>query len=80
MTLPSVASMLCVTKAPLRFCDLAVVRLAAIADERFLNSAPLPTREEWNAAGQSATAWIQGHPPVLELSRLQPPPSKNVVR
>lgn len=67
-------------KAPLRYCDLAVVRLAAIADERFLHSAPLPTREEWNAARQSVTAWIQGHPPALELSRLQPPPSKNVVR
>lgn len=65
---------------PLRYCDLAVVRLAAIADERFLHSAPMPTREEWNAARQAATAWIQGHPPILVLSRLQLPPSKNVVR
>jgi len=67
-------------KVKLRYCDLAVVRLAAIVDERLLQGSPQTTPEEWEAARQLATARVQQCPPLLHLGRLQPPTSKNVVR
>ncbi len=64
----------------IRYCDLAVVRLAAIVDERLLNAAGTPTTHDWERAREAARAWVHEHPPALELVQLQPPDPRNHLR
>ncbi|MBI2823863.1 MAG: tyrosine-protein phosphatase [Planctomycetia bacterium] len=65
---------------PVRYGDLAVVRLSAILDQRLLDADPVPTLAQWQQARVAARAWLAAHPLVAQLSRLQEPTSHAVLR
>lgn len=56
-----------------RYCDTAVARLSAIADENFPDSVPGWGIDAWNNGRTAARAWLASHPEACHLGRLQPP-------
>ena len=64
----------------LRYCELAIVHLSAILDERLINVGSYPTAADWEQARKSAKAWLGGHPQVARTSRLVEPTGHNVLR
>jgi hypothetical protein len=60
-----------------RYCDIAVVKMIATLDKRFLNGAP--TREHWDLARAAARDWFAKHPDATRLRTLVPPKGHNPV-
>ena len=56
-----------------RYCDLAVVRLAAIVDQRLLPGGSEPKRDDWDRGRSLARQWLAAHADSARLCRLQPP-------
>lgn len=64
--------------AQYRYCDVAVVRLAAINDQPFFSGADHPS--VWDQARAKAREWFTLHPEAAQLCRLLPPNGNNPVK
>jgi tyrosine-protein phosphatase SIW14 len=62
-----------------RYCDTAVARLSAIADENFPDAVPGWGIEAWNNGRVAARAWLDAHPDDSRLSQLKPPTGHTAV-
>ena len=56
-----------------RYCDLAVVHLAAIVDQRLLPGGSDPRPDDWDRGRGLARQWLTAHADAARLCRLQPP-------
>ncbi len=56
-----------------RYCDLAIVRLAAITDQRLLRGGSQPQADDWERGRMLARQWLSDHADAARLCRLQPP-------
>jgi hypothetical protein len=61
-----------------RYCDTAVVRLAAIRDQWLMLGNP--DKAGWDEGRKLARAWFDDHPADLEVCQLLPPDGRNMVR
>ena len=64
----------------LRYCDTAVLRMAAILDEPLMPKKPDYNGADWDGGCKLAQQWFDKHPQDATLSRLLPPSGKNMVR
>jgi len=60
-----------------RYCYVALVRMAAITDERWLIG--FPERPHWDAARNKAREWLATHPNQVRLARLKLPAGNNPI-
>jgi hypothetical protein len=60
-----------------RYCYVALVRLAAITDQRWIIG--FPERQHWDYARTKAREWLTAHPEELRLTQLRLPAGNNPV-
>ena len=60
-----------------RYCYVALVRMAAITDERWLIG--FPERPHWDSAKDKARQWLASHADEVRPARLQLPSGNNVL-
>jgi hypothetical protein len=63
----------------IRYCDLALVRLAAMTDQPFFVGTTID-RQAWDQACMAAQHWLSDHPQSLRLSTLIPPEGHKLVK
>jgi tyrosine-protein phosphatase SIW14 len=56
-----------------RYCDLAVVHLAAIVDQRLLPGGSDPRPDDWDRGRALARQWLTAHADSARLCQLRPP-------
>jgi tyrosine-protein phosphatase SIW14 len=60
-----------------RYCYVAMVRMAAITDQRWIIG--FPERPHWDHARNKARQWLASHPDEVRLARLKLPSGNNTV-
>ena len=68
------------SKSMYRYCDTAVVRMAAILDQGLMPKLIDYNVAHWDAGRQLAQQWFADHPQDAALSQLRAPSGKNTVR